>query len=522
MRKSIHKTTLASIAIGGLALGACQKEPQTKPNILFIAVDDLKPMLGCYGDSLIKTPNIDRLASRGVVFRHAYCQQALSGPSRASLLTGLYPDATKVWAFNSIREQNPEVITLPQHFRNNGYITYNIGKIFDYRTVDKLSDSASWDWVFPLNEADYAPHYGNTAGTPVMYHYQSPELKSKWNHLKKEALIKGEDTLKYAANIIRPAVECLSYNLPDNGYKDGIFTSLALQKLALLKKQNKPFFMAVGYHKPHLPFVAPKKYWDLYQRDQIKLTPNPHQAKEDTDFPYLFGGDLTEYTNTEGKRSYDVLKQGRALSDEEQRELIHGYMACVSYIDAQIGKLMAALEETGLAKNTIIVLWGDHGFHLGDHNQWGKSTNFEQATRSPLILSFPDFKGKYSHISSPVEFVDIYPTLCELAQLPAPSFLQGKSLCNIMRENPETGYAISQFQRGESMGYAIRDQRYRYVKWIEKGPHTGEVANNSNVIHQQLFDYQKDPWEFTNLARQPEYKDILLNLDKQLDEFLTK
>lgn len=486
-----------------------------KPNILFIAVDDLKPMLGCYGDTMIKTPNIDQFANRGIVFTNTHCQQALCGPSRASLLTGLYPDQSRVWAFNGIREENPDIVTLPQYFKKNGYTTINIGKIFDYRTVDRYADSISWNKVFPVSEDDYTPHYYKETGPAVTYHFQSPAVKKKYYQYREEALAKGENPISYSMARINPATECV--DVPDNAYKDGIFTDLAIQDIVQLAREDKPFFLAIGFHKPHLPFVAPKKYWDLYQREKILLSENPYKAENAVDFAYNKGGHINSYTDENGDFIYNILRKDQPLPPAEQRKLIHGYMACVSFIDEQVGRLMESLRKNNLLENTIIILWGDHGYHLGDHNQWGKSTNFEQATRSPLIIAGPGIQCKRSALAS--EFTDIYPTLCELAGLEQPGHLQGESLVPVMKGDPNETFAYSQFPRGDKMGYAIRDSRYRYVEWIEEGPQVTREVDFEKVVARQLFDYEKDPWEKVNLADMEEYSDIQNRLAKQLDQF---
>jgi len=492
---------------------------QVASNVLFIAVDDLKPMLGCYGDTLIKTPNIDCLASRGTVFLNNHCQQAVCGPSRVSLLTGLYPDSSRTWEFTSMREPHPDIITLPQHFRNNGYTTVNLGKIFDYRTVDRYSDSISWTRVFPVDEADYLPHYSKETGPCVTYHFQSPIVKAHFERYSEEAKALGVNPVRYSLDRICPATECL--DVPDDAYKDGIFAKLGVEELKGLAKGTQPFFLAVGFHRPHLPFIAPKKYWDLYEREDIALPPIMRMAENPVPYTYKVGGHINSYTDETGNKVYEPLRKGEVLPEEEQRKLIHGYMAAVSYVDAQVGKLIDALEKTGKMDQTVIILWGDHGYHLGDHNQWGKSTNFEQSTRSPMIISAPGIGN--NSVKSATEFIDIYPTLCELTGLDLPDHMQGKSLVDILQRADENeSFAISQFQRDEKMGYAIRDDRYRYVEWTTEGYHQNPDADLTLVSDIQLFDYETDPWETVNLANDPRYSETRKRLADRLHSFYVK
>ena len=491
------------------------QQKEKNPNVLFIAVDDLKPMLGCYGDTLIKTPNIDALAQRGHVFMNNHCQVAVCGASRASLLTGLYADQTKVWAFDTIRKFNPEIVTIPQHFKDAGYKTLNIGKIFDYRTVDKYSDSISWDYVFPVSEEDYYPHYNKQTGIAALYHYQSSFVKEKYAQYKAEALAQGVDTFRYAFQRISPATERL--DVPDDAYKDGMFAKLAIEQIADLSKSNQSFFLAVGFHKPHLPFVAPEKYWNLYPEEVILTAAYQKMAGNPVEYAYHNSSELRNYTDSKGEWIYEKLGKGEKLSMEEQKHLIHAYMATVSFVDEQVGKIIQELKSHDMYDNTIIVLWGDHGWHLGDHNMWGKASNFEQATRSPLILSAPDLEQRKT--SNPSSFVDIYPTLCEMAGLSLPDHLEGESLMKIMNNESTKPYAVSQYTRDQKMGYAVRDKRYRYVSWVEEGFHVNPEADLSKTTDVQLFDYEKDPLETVNFANHPEYDTVLKQMESKLHSF---
>ncbi|MEM9329103.1 MAG: sulfatase, partial [Bacteroidota bacterium] len=464
-----------------LSLLACE-QPKPLPNILFIAVDDLKPLLGAYGDTSVISPNIDRIASEGVVFLNNHCQQALCGPTRASLLTGLYPDQIQVWGFKrQIREVSFPVVTIPQYFKEQGYHTVGISKIFDYRNVDSGKDSISWSEPHFPNSADpIEPYFPEATGPVVGYFYQSLLAKSKWDSLRQNDPKTTSSPDGYLHKIIKPACEAL--DLPDHAYKDGIFALRAIEDLKRLSQGNQPFFLAVGFERPHLPYTAPKRYWDLYNRDEIQLADYQQRAIDDLDFAYTNSGSIKSYTDEEGNFIYRKLGDGALLTDHEQRKLIHGYKASVSYIDVQVGKIIQQLEELQLRDHTIVVIWGDHGYHMYDHSIWGKSTNFEQATRSPLIITGGGISPRKIQVAT--EFTDLFPTLCELAGLDAPDHLSGESLVDLMRGKRDVvkGYAISQFQRGDLMGYAIRDDRFRYVEWVQEGRHVNALSQLDQVV----------------------------------------
>jgi len=435
----------------------------TRPNVLFIAVDDLKPMMGCYGDSLIKTPNLDKLSQTGVVFTNAHCQQAVCAPSRASILTGKRPDFTKIYDLKTlIRDKNPNIKTLPQHFKENGYCTAAVGKVFDVRSVDNQHDSISW--TIP-----YEPVKGaNSRGGGYVYETrrfstENPEVA---------------DSLTLDGRVLKRS-------------------SLLLKKIA---ENNSPFFLAVGFHKPHLPFVTPKKYWDLYDRNDFRVHPFQQHAKGAPGFAYQPGWEI--------RSIYEDVSKTDKIPESKQLELIHGYHACVSFIDQQIGLLLEQLNELGLRENTIIVLCGDHGWHLGDHDMWCKHSNYEQATRSPLIISFDD---KYKGIShAPTEFVDVFPSICDLAVVDLPGEMDGKSLVPIMdgKQNKVKDFAVSQFHRnGNLMGYSFRDEDSRYIVWLKSNFKKDETQLFSEdlVVARELYDYKKDPMETINVADKKEY-----------------
>jgi len=453
-------------------------EQETKPkNILFIAVDDLKPLLGCYGNMEVKTPNIDKLASQGFVLENNHCQQAVCGPSRASILTGKRPDFTKIWDLKTlIRDKNPSIVTMPQYFKQNGYETVAVGKMFDFRSVDKGNDSVSWS-----NKYDNFKHHSDIG----------------------KEYVKAKNKISYEA-----------VDLPDSLTVDGEVARRTINYLRKFAKGEKPFFMGAGFYKPHLPFVAPQKYWDMYNINDIEL---PAYQKDPEGAPTYATQPSWELRGgyADIPKDYDT-----PISVEKQKKLIQGYYACVSFIDQQIGNVIDELDRLGLRENTIIVLWGDHGWHLGDHNMYCKHTNYEQSTRSPLIFSTT--KNMIGKSNSPTEFVDVYPTLLELSGLKSPKNLDGVSLVPLM-ENKVTkvkDFAVSQFPReGDKMGYAFRNENYRYVVWM-KDNFTSERKYEETLIDaEELYDYIKDPEERKNLALEKEYASIKAQLKLQAIEF---
>jgi len=481
-----------------------------RPNILFIAVDDLKPMLGCYGDTDILTPNIDKLAERGMVFLNNACQQAVCAPSRASLMTGTYPDTTKVWDLKTqIREANPDTLTLPEYLQRFGYETTGVGKTYDPRSVDKQLDAPSWSQ--PYYHVPPDEYFADRLSEPTGG-YRSPAVdeakEALKEYLKEEGIAKSDkQAYKQALQkfpMFKPVSECL--DLPDDAYKDGASANYALEKLEKLAKTGKPFFFSFGVSKPHLPFVAPKKYWDLYDRSKIELAPFQQMPEGTPAFAFQDSWELRNYTG--------VPLEG-PIPEELQLELIHGYRACTSYADAQIGKVLGKLDELGLRDNTIVVLWGDHGWHLGDHGMFCKHSNFEQAVRSPLIIAVPEQKTKGVKTESPSEFTDIFPTLCDLIGVPTPERVEGLSLVPILDDPSAMVHeaALEQYPRWPNkMGYTLRDKRFRYVKWIEIEYRDGE--RSGPVAGRELYDYENDPLETVNLADNPEYKDVVANFER--------
>ncbi len=485
------------------------EEGKVLPNILFIPVDDLRPEFGAYGSPFVLTPNMDRLARQGVTFMRTYCQQAVCNPSRASLLTGLRPDSIQVWDLRTaFRAQVPDVVTLPQFFKQNGYITIGLGKTFHNNDPDTVS------WTVIPEHLDGFPFDPDA----VYVNEENLDIQQRKIDRFKEQGISRIDQLGHwyvKANATEMA------DVDDDDYYDGAQTTRAIEHLRELKEEDRPFFLSVGYYRPHLPFNAPGKYWDLYDRSKIPLAEN--QYVPEASLAYLVHGEAE-------LRGYDdcndlPLPQDPPWPEERQREIKHGYYASVSYTDAQIGRLLDELERLDLTKNTIIVLWGDHGWKLGEHNGWCKQTNYEIDTRVPLIISGYGVAARGSQSKALTEFVDIYPTLCEMAHLPVPGHLQGTSLVPLL-ENPSLQWktaAFSQFLlgrygrtttvEGEQMGYAIRTNRYRYVEWYVWNK---EDNTPGELLFAELFDHSEDPQENINLARDPRYMQIRDSLSVEL------
>lgn len=474
-----------------------------RPNILLFSMDDLKPELSCYGSKMVKTPNMDELANSGMLFSHHYVQQAICGPSRASMLCGLRPDTTKVWDLqHTCREECPTAFSMQEYFKNAGYETAGGGKIVHgFKDYDPLS------WSIPYVHSETLPYADGKV--PALYaRYQGKAVHAAYEKLKESGLKSYGENQRFMCNLnAKPSTECLEQ--PDDAYHDGALTVWGMDMLEQFSSAEKPFFLTLGYRKPHLPFVAPKKYWDLFDRDKIDLAEFREMPEGAPDFAYHSGSELGGYTDIEIDELKDEL--------EKQRELIHGYYACVAYVDAQIGKMMAKLKETGLDKNTIVVLWGDHGWHLGDHNIWCKHSTYEQATRSPLLIFAPDFPAG-GKTESMVESVDIFPTLCELAGLPVPRQLEGKSLVPILKDPSEKvkEFSMSQYpdHGGKKlMGYSLRTERYRLVLWMpNEVSRTGEF-DRSLVVATELYDYQLDPLETVNQVGNPKYIQVLQDLE---------
>ena len=471
---------LLSIVLGTIVVGA---EPTSRPNVLFIAIDDLRPALGCYGDKLAKTPNIDAFATTARQFNFAYVQQAVCGPSRTSMLTGRLPDKTRVWHNrNRFRNRHPDLVTLPQLFKQAGYQSIALGKIFSGNK--KELDPLSWSEPETLN---------------------GPSWKK---YLLPENLGKGSKQAAWEA----PDVD-------DAAYPDGKITELAIRKLREFKKSGESFFLAAGFFKPHLPFNAPKKYWGLHRESDFVLPAS--QLKSVVDSP-----DIALHTHRE-LGGYKGLPADEVVDTKQRAKLRHGYYACVSYIDVQVGRVLQTLRELRLEENTIVVLWGDHGFSLGEQSRWCKGTNFELDTHVPLIIRVPAMPEPGISTNALLESVDIFPTLAELAGLHAPSDLDGQSMAELLRRPTASGrdYVFSQFNRPwkstkpEIMGYSIRSRDQRYTRWIE--------WHSRNTVAEEFYDYSVAPiatrtflLEDANRAGDPAYETARARMSQQLDKML--
>ena len=468
---------------------------QNKPNILFIGVDDLRPELGCYGADYIQSPNIDRLASEGVLFNRAYCQWAVCMPSRASLLTGLRPDTFKGIA-RGFRSVVPDVVTLPQHFKNNGYFTQSFGKIFHgtwYTAYVGNSHQDPISWSVPRMAPSPQYYYsekGIQAARKVFATSDDP-----WS---KEVQRDPNDLDQWTKHFVR-AWATEAPDVDDEIPGDGVITAAAIKTMHELasRKDQVPFFLAVGFMKPHLPFIAPKRYWDLYNPDEIPTVPQPEPPVGAPDIALNQWGEMRAYS--------DMPKTG-PLTPEQTRHLRHGYAACVSYVDAQVGLLLDELDRLNLRENTIVVLWSDHGFKLGDLGMWCKHTNFELDTRVPLIVSAPGLSIR-AKSNALVELVDIYPTLSDLADLPKPPGAEGVSFAHIVKDPNLSGEsaAFSQYPRGQNVGYSIRTSRYRYTEWRAKDDARG------SPVAVELYDYEVQG-EQRNLAHNSSYRNELSSL----------
>ena len=545
--------------------------PAEQYNVLFIPVDDLRPLLNVYGeDDPLKpitingesgTPNFDRLAASGVTFLNAHCQQAICTASRVSFLTGLRPDTTRNWNLESkFRDIMPNVVTLPQHFSDNGYKTFGVGKIFhgqsnNHQDDDHITGADSW------NEGWQNPSNGR------FNFYERGDNPNVWNTWDKAAMsnsssVSATDVGEYKRDGVT--------KIEDSDYKDGHAADLAVAKIAEYAISGEPFFLGLGFQKPHLPFNAPKDYWDLYDPSAIDMS--YYQEIRDmpvgtNSFTSPYGGEPTSYGDGEtylptvAEPDLSIFFVDRMPSLDSARHLIHGYMACVSFIDTQLGKVLDALEDPNgdgsnadsIADNTIVILFGDHGFHLGDHGAfWAKHSNYEISTRVPFIIRSPGMSAlgtSGTMTNAPVELVDVFPTLLDLCSLPVPDettsvtnditryqILEGTTLLPLLEDSqqPWKSVAFSQYQRyisykssydsdrplspaggGKGMGYSIRTDRYRYTEWWKTRGDYGKFGSNdannpydpdaSRVVASEaslveLYDYQNDPGETENLA----------------------
>lgn len=486
IRYTCSLTVVAIVVMGSADL----TRAHSPYNVLFIAADDLRCDLGCYGHPLVKTPNLDGLAQRGLLFERAYCQQAVCNPSRASIMTGRRVDSLQIWDLPThFRDKAPEAVTLPEYFKSSGYFTQNVGKIFHNWRQQIQGDPQSWSVPAQMH---FASH-----GT------DKPQVDQPW-----------PDNSAHD-----PKCECR--DVPDEAYFDGRAAALAIDAMRDCATKSQPFFLAIGFWKPHSPMNAPKKYWDLYRRDEIPL---PANSKWPTDAPRIAWHNSREILG-EGKNA-------RELSDEATREIRHGYLANISYLDAQVGKVLEELDRLQMTDRTIVVFWSDHGFHLGEHTLWAKTSNFELDTRVPMIIALPHalrVKLELSRSASPlpgpkssqakpassisktgsiVELLDLYPTLVELCGLKMPSECEGVSLVPVLCDSKATvrQAALSQHPRPAyyqdqptAMGYSIRTTTHRYTEWRE--------WETGNTLAKELYDHRQDTSETINLANQADAQD---------------
>ncbi len=460
---------LAVLILG--SAGAAWAQAPAKPNVLFIVSDDLCNHLGCYGDTYVKSPNIDRLAQKGVRFDRANCQYPLCNPSRASFLTGLRPDHTGVQEnMTHFRKVNPGTVTLPQTFKKAGYFVARVGKLYHYGVplqigTSGLDDPPSWD------------------------HFVNPKGRDRAEESKIFSLIpaKGNTQAQFGGTL-----SWMAQDGADEEQTDGIGATEAIKLLE--QNKDKQFFLAVGFYRPHTPYVAPKKYFDMYPVDSVPLETMSADHKQHAPAP-AFGSAKPEQDK---------------MTDQQRREARQAYHAATTFMDAQLGRVLDALDRLGLAKNTIVVFFSDHGYHLGEHGLWQKMSLFDQSTRVPLLIYDPRAKGNGQACGRTVELVDLHPTLADLCGLQGPAKLDGKSLKPLL-DNPQTEWskpALTQVRRGaganQFLGRTIRTERWRYTEW------------DGGAKGRQLYDHQTDPYEYTNLADDPKHANTVKEMQRLL------
>lgn len=462
--------------MGASLVFANDQVERERPNVLMILVDDLKPALGCYGDTHAKSPNIDSLAQRGIRFDLAYCNQAVCAPSRFTLMLGSHSSSTGLYGLgNRLRQMLPNAITLPQHFANHGYRTESLGKVF-HIGHGNLGDPESFS----------VEHFHEK-----VIEYVDPKSTDGGKLTREEAFFTNQKLGQIKSLPRGAAFE--APEVADEAYADGRVAMETINRLRSAKKRREadgtPFFITVGFARPHLPFSAPKKYWDMHDRDSLPMPENEAFPINSPQAAHKLNGEMRNYK--------PVPEQVRTMSEDLKRDLIHGYYASTSYVDSQIGKVINELTSLGLDKNTIIVLWGDHGFHLGDLGIWTKHTNYEQANRIPILMVAPGTTKSGTSTKQPAESVDIFPTLAELAGLPkpvGPQPIDGVSLVPVLkdprarvRDHAYHAYPKSKF------GRAIRTERYRLVEWKP-------LNRPKEQPEYELYDYQTDPLETKNHA----------------------
>jgi len=474
----------AAVSLPKMTALSASAENDKRPNVLFFFVDDMRVQLGCYGKTQVKSPNIDKLAAGGTLFEHAYCSQAVCAPTRICTLSGLRPDSTGIYDLeHPLRDSNKDVITLPQHFKQRGYETITIGKVYHHHEDDR----ENWTRMPKIEGENYV-----LPGNQALLKQKEAEAREKG--------LTGNAKSRYVRG---PATECA--DVQDEAYTGGSIAKVAIEQLNDVK--DKPFFMCVGFIKPHLPFCAPKKYWDLYKREDFVV---PDRKKPEAMPPIALNdfGEMRVYT--------DIQKVG-PVDDDGTRKLIHGYHACVSFTDAMVGKVLVELETLGLAENTIVVIWGDHGWKLGEYGSWCKHTNFELDTHVPLIFRGPGVAtGK--RCKSIVEMVDVYPTLAELTGGQVPSHCAGASMRALLEKGDAAGWknmAFSQYPRSSdgqpAMGYSLRKDQWRYTEWHRR---------DGKLVARELYDHSDSDLAKVNVVDNPENAELAGRMSELMKPFV--
>ncbi|MFW5821127.1 MAG: sulfatase [Bacteroidota bacterium] len=471
--KRVSKTILSTGLLVSTVISSYAQESES-PNIIFIAADDLNIDIGCYGNDQVKTPNLDRLAEMGVRFNNAYCQQALCGPSRASIMTGMRPNTTgfvRLW--DNIRELKPDVVTMGQYFQQRDYYVGRVGKIYHYGNPSEIGTDGHDDTLTWLERF-------NPAGIDKIH---------------EDSIIRfpgGKTGIKGRLGISMAYWDPVS---EDSEHTDGMVADRAIEMIG--RNKDKPFFIAAGFFNPHCPYVAPKKYFDLYPLEEISI-PDLDEARKDLE-------DVPAMAIQRDTPNWPYFFEG--ISVEEARKCKQAYYASVSFVDAQVGRLLDALDKNKLLENTIIVFWSDHGYFLGEKGLWYKRKNFERSVKVPLIIAGYGVKEQNKVVSQPVELLDLYPTLVECSGNTAPDDLDGKSLLPFLDDSDYSWDkpAISQVHHApDAQGYSIRTKRWRYTEW------------NGGKDGTELYDHENDPDEIVNLADNPDYKNVIEMLRAEL------
>lgn len=474
----------------------CSSAAEQRPNVLFVIADDLRPQLGCYGDEVVQSPHIDQFAERALLFEHAYVQSAVCSPSRNSFLSGLRPNTTGLLGFGEhLRDCVPDAVTLPQYFKQNGYESRGFGKIFhlyDESMLGSEDDPASWSEPLWLPDV---PVWG-------------PEQNALRERKIARALANGR-VFEHPHDWPR-AKTWDDSDIPDDEMQDGATAAAVEDYLASRRGNDEPFFLAVGFLRPHLPFNAPKKYWDLYDPEALELP----------DFRSLPKGAPNWTVTQQIVKNFHAMPSDKNRDEAFNRRYLQGYLACISYVDACFGRVLQALEESGHADNTIVVFLGDHGYQVGEYDSWGqKHTNFEISTRTPLLIYTPGMLQGGTASFQMVEFIDLYPTLSELAGLPEPENLDGVSLAGLL-DDPEAltrDAAFSEMQRGPGVGRSIRTADFRYTEWHNR---------QGEFVARELYDHRNDATpgqlETENIADDPEMAAVISTLSERLNQELPR